>query len=63
MAKEIVQSPRSRFVHIMCKKCKHEQVVYNKAANVIKCNGCGEEMARPTGGEILVSAKVLEVLS
>ena len=59
----IVQSPRSRFVHVMCKKCKHEQVIYNKAATNVVCNNCGEKMARPTGGEIEVSAKVLEVLS
>lgn len=62
MAKDIVQSPKSRFVHVMCKKCKNEQVIYNKAATVIKCTGCGEEIAKPTGGEILVTAKVLEVL-
>jgi len=61
--KQIVQSPRSRFVHVMCKKCKHEQVIYNKASTTVVCNNCGERMAKPTGGEIEVSAKVLEVLS
>lgn len=60
---QIVQSPRSRFVHVMCKKCKNEQVIYNKAATNIVCNKCGEKIASCTGGEIRVSAKVLEILS
>lgn len=63
MSKQIVKAPRSRFVHVMCKKCKHEQVIYNKAATRIVCNNCGEELANPTGGEVIVKAKVLEILS
>lgn len=63
MSEHIVQSPRSRFVHVMCKKCKHEQVIYNKAANKVVCNNCGESLADSTGGEVFVKAKVLEVLS
>lgn len=46
----------------MCKKCRNEQVIYNKAATVVVCTNCGEELAKPTGGEVAVSAKVLEVL-
>jgi len=61
---QIVKSPRSRFVHVMCKKCKHEQVIYNKAATTkIVCNDCGKILASSTGGEIRVNAKVLEILS
>jgi small subunit ribosomal protein S27e len=63
MSGNIIQSPKSRFVHVMCKKCKNEQVIYNKAATVVKCTGCGIDIARPTGGEIsLVNAKYLEIL-
>ena len=58
----VVKSPRSKFVHVMCKKCKSEQVIYNKAVNTITCNKCQAKMAEPTGGEIRVSAKVLEIL-
>lgn len=63
MAKNIVQTPKSRFVHVMCKKCKNEQVIYNKASTVVVCSNCGEMMAEPTGGEVFVKAKVLEVLN
>ena len=63
MAKQIVRAPKSRFVHVMCKKCKHEQVIYNKAATTVVCNNCGEKLASSAGGEVIISAKVLEVLS
>ena len=60
---QIVRAPKSRFVHVICKKCKEEQVVYNKAASVVACNNCGEILAEPTGGEVRMKAKVLEILS
>ena len=63
MRKNIVQLPRSKFVHVLCKKCKNEQVIFNKAANVVYCNNCNEKLASPTGGEIEVRAKVLNILS
>ena len=62
MLKPIIHPPKSRFIHVMCKKCKNEQVIYNKAATTIVCISCGMEMAKPTGGEIIVNAKVLEIL-
>jgi len=59
----LVTMPESRFLRVMCKKCKNDQVVYNKAATVVKCLKCGEELAVPTGGEAIIRGKVLEVLS
>jgi len=48
---------------VMCKKCKHDQIIYNKVATVVKCLKCGEELAVPCGGEAEIKGKVLEVLS
>ena len=59
----LVTMPESRFLRVMCKKCKNDQVIYNKAATVVKCLKCGEELALPTGGEALINGKILEVLS
>lgn len=59
----LVTMPKSRFLRVLCKKCKNDQVVYNKTATVVKCMKCGEELALPTGGEALIKGKVLEVLS
>lgn len=59
----MIQMPKSKFVSVACKKCRNEQVIYNKAATVVKCLKCGEVLAEPTGGEIEIKGRVLKVLS
>jgi small subunit ribosomal protein S27e len=61
--KHLIKMPKSKFYRVMCKKCKHDQIIYNKAATVVKCLNCGEELAVPCGGESEIKGKVLEVLS
>jgi len=55
--------PKSHFVRVLCKKCKNDQVIFNKATTAIKCINCGEDLAVSTGGVTLIKGKVLEVLS
>lgn len=52
--------PTSKFYRVMCKKCKQDQVVYNKVSTVVRCLNCGAELANPTGGEAHVKGKILE---
>lgn len=59
--KDIVTAPSSRFVQVSCKKCKNEMVIFNKPATQVKCK-CGEDIAKPTGGEALLNAKLLQKL-
>lgn len=59
---DIVKLPKSKFLKVVCKKCGNEQNVYNKASIVVKCLKCGIEIARPTGGEAAINAKVMKVL-
>ena len=61
MKKNLVRMPTSKFARVVCKKCKNDQIIFLKAATVVKCTKCGEVIAEPTGGEAVVSAKVLEV--
>jgi small subunit ribosomal protein S27e len=61
--KDLVKMPESKFLRVMCKKCRKDQVIYNKSATVVKCLSCGEVLAEPMGGECFVKGKVLEVLS
>lgn len=58
----IVQLPSSKFLKVVCKKCGNEETIFNKACSVVKCLKCGEEMARPTGGEAIIKGKVRRVL-
>ncbi len=41
----------SKFLKVKCKKCKNEQVVFEKSASPVKCLVCGEVLAEPTGGK------------
>ena len=59
----LVTMPESRFLRVQCRKCKNDQVVYNKTTLAAKCLKCGEILAEPTGGDAFIKGKVLEVLS
>lgn len=61
--KQILKTPKSKFIRLMCKKCENEQVIYNKVASVVKCTKCDEILAEPTGGEALVRGKVVQNLT
>ena len=53
---------KSKFIKIRCKKCKNEQIIFEKASTKINCNGCKEIIATPTGGKIKINANVLELI-
>jgi len=57
------KGPSSRFVKVRCPKCKHEQIIFGKAAQKVKCLVCGEVLAESAGGKANIKGQVLEVLS
>ena len=50
--KKLVQKPNSFFLDIKCKSCGNMTHTFSCAQSVIKCKGCGEILANPTGGKI-----------
>jgi small subunit ribosomal protein S27e len=54
--------PKSRFVKVRCKDCENEQVLFNKASNVISCHICGSKLAIPSGGKAIIKGEILEVI-
>ncbi|MBI2084444.1 MAG: 30S ribosomal protein S27e [Candidatus Aenigmarchaeota archaeon] len=48
--KDPVQMPESRFLRVACRKCRNDQIVFNKASTVVNCLKCGAELLAPTGG-------------
>ncbi len=54
--------PESKFLKVKCKKCKNEQVVFNKAATQVKCLICSAVIAEPHGGKAEIKTSILEVL-
>jgi len=59
---DLIKMPKSKFIRIMCKKCRKDQVVYSKPASLVKCLSCGEELLIPRGGQAVIKGKVLEFL-
>ena len=61
--KKVIELPKSKFLKVVCKKCKHQQIVFSKPATVVKCENCGAVLIEPTGGKgRLVNAKVIREL-
>ncbi len=57
-----MNSPESKFLKVKCKKCRNEQIIFNKAATVVKCLVCESVLAEPTGGLADVKTKIEEVM-
>ncbi|HDD45913.1 MAG TPA: 30S ribosomal protein S27e [Candidatus Aenigmarchaeota archaeon] len=41
----------SRFIKVRCKRCKNEQIVFEKPAMNVKCLVCDGELIKSTGGK------------
>ncbi len=54
--------PESRFLKVKCKKCRNEQIIFNRASMEVKCLVCESVLAKPTGGHAEILTNVLEVL-
>jgi len=61
--KQLIPTPTSKFTKVMCKKCKNEQVVFNKVSTVVQCLNCEEVLVVPTGGESEIRGKKLMSLT
>lgn len=58
-----ISQPTNQFAKVRCTKCKNEQIVFRKAASVVKCTVCEKELVSPNGGNGRVKAKIVEVLN
>lgn len=41
----------NNFLKVKCKKCKNEQIIFERPSSVVKCLVCSEVLAEPTGGK------------
>lgn len=58
----IIIETRSKFLKIKCKKCRNEQITFDRASSHVYCLVCDEKLVEPTGGKAKIKAKVLEVV-
>jgi len=62
--KRNIEMPRSKFLKVMCKKCRSQQIVFDKPSTEVKCISCSATLLIPTGGKgKLIEAKVIKELS
>jgi small subunit ribosomal protein S27e len=54
--------PESRFIKVKCKKCRNEQIIFNKAATEVKCLVCESVLAKPKGGMAEIKTSIVEEL-
>jgi small subunit ribosomal protein S27e len=52
----------SKFLKVKCKKCRNEQIIFNKTATEIKCLVCESVLAKPTGGLAEILTTIEEVM-
>lgn len=51
----------NKFVKIKCADCGNEQITFAKAASPVKCNGCGKQLVKTTGGSAkFIDAEIVE---
>ena len=57
----ITKQPISKFLEVVCPKCKNEQIIFNKSTRVVNCLVCGNVLAEPTGGMGRIKTKINKV--
>ena len=60
---EISRQPVSKFIEVICDKCKNEQIIFDKASIVVKCLVCENILAEPMGGMARLKVKVNKVFT
>ena len=50
------------FHRVRCPDCENEQILFGRAATEVTCAVCGHTLARPTGGEAVIEAEVVETV-
>ncbi len=57
-----MEGPKSRFLKVKCKKCRNEQIIFNKASTEVKCLVCETVLAQPRGGLADIQTTIEEVM-
>ena len=58
-----VPYPKTKFLKVKCTGCNNEQIIFDSAKIVVKCNVCEEDLAHPQGGKAKILGEIIEVLS
>jgi len=59
---KLLPRPESKFIRVKCPDCGNEQVIFDHATNIVKCNVCGAVLSEPTGGRADIKGEVVASL-
>jgi len=51
-----------KFLKVKCRKCKHEQIIFEKPSVKVSCIKCNEIVALPTGGKADIKTTITGVI-
>ena len=60
--KEIIPTPKTKFVRVRCPECSQESIIFNAAKSEVKCKHCDEVIATTTGGLANITAEIIEII-
>ncbi|MCL4344309.1 MAG: 30S ribosomal protein S27e [Nitrososphaerota archaeon] len=60
--KQLILTPSSAFYKVKCTKCGMESIIYSYSTTKVKCEGCGEILAAPTGGKAKIYGEIIKRL-
>jgi ribosomal protein S27E len=53
---------KSKFLKILCPRCKKQKTVFGKSSTAVKCENCNYLLLKTGGGKSKIRAQVKEVL-
>ncbi len=59
---EAAENPKGNFLRVRCLDCENQQIVFDRAASVVRCIICGKTLVKPRGGKSEILARIVEVL-
>ncbi|MEM2137016.1 MAG: 30S ribosomal protein S27e [Candidatus Methanomethylicia archaeon] len=58
----LIPEPKSNFIVVSCPDCGNEQISFDRASTVVRCNVCDRILVKPTGGKAIIEGRVVRVL-
>ncbi|KYH37924.1 MAG: 30S ribosomal protein S27ae [Candidatus Bathyarchaeota archaeon B23] len=59
---DLIPRPSSKFLRVRCRGCQSEKMIFSHASRVVRCDNCGEVLAKPTGGKAEIHGVVVKEL-
>jgi small subunit ribosomal protein S27e len=57
------KKPSSKYLKIVCPRCKNSNLVYGKSTTKIKCTKCNLLLVKPTGGKTRIRAVIRRIIN